>query len=218
MTWVRIALASTIALLLACEPGVERPPAPPETTPAAEAELEAELELDGTHPDAPKPKLEFQPEHSEPQTQAEPEPGKEPERAEDGVYGLGSTGHYSSSGTNPDRRVKDLDRQIRVLEVHTDGGLDETHVRRLVDDRKIMFSFCYELGLADDPDLGGRLELAFVIGADGRPVRPTYVDDESAALAAVGACFGRQLKRIKFARPRPGGEVHASVRFKLTPR
>lgn len=74
---------------------------------------------------------------------------------------------------------------------------------------------CFELGLADDPTLAGRLALRFTIDASGRVRDPSVVEDQL-GVAAISACLLEQVGHWQFPLPVGGRELTIVYPFHFT--
>lgn len=72
------------------------------------------------------------------------------------------------------------------------------------------FKYCYERRLPLTPTLAGRMELRFVIGADGRVTEAETVSD-TLTDPEVATCVIAKLKRTRFSPPSGGAEVEARI-------
>lgn len=71
---------------------------------------------------------------------------------------------------------------------------------------------CFEVGLADAPDLRGRVLLRFAIGPDGK-ARDLEVVDDQLGDPRVAACIVEQIPSWQFPRPRDGRTLVISYPF-----
>lgn len=90
-------------------------------------------------------------------------------------------------------------------------GLEPEHVFRVLRRQRRRFLYCYERVLVDDPAFAGRVELRFVIGADGT-VQTAMVHGSTLG-PRVDGCLIQQLRRMRF--PETEGAVTVPVRYPL---
>lgn len=112
----------------------------------------------------------------------------------------------------PDSRVDERDP------VSPDGGappLTREEVRLVVRAKLADVRACFDAGLADDPELGGRLRVRFTITPEGRAVDAEIVEDELAP-SPVGACIVERLASWQFPRPRDGRALRVAYPFVFT--
>jgi hypothetical protein len=74
---------------------------------------------------------------------------------------------------------------------------------------------CFDLGLASDPTLGGRVALRFTIDAAGRVRDPSVVEDELAT-SEVADCLLERIGHWQFPLPREGRELTIVYPFHFT--
>jgi outer membrane biosynthesis protein TonB len=97
-------------------------------------------------------------------------------------------------------------------EVH--GSLDKDIIRRIVRAHIGEVRYCYNEGLAHDPELEGRVSVDFVIGAEGKVIRSTAESDME---GEVPECIANAVGRWLFPRPADGKDVAVSYPFVLEP-
>ncbi|MBI5495627.1 MAG: AgmX/PglI C-terminal domain-containing protein [Deltaproteobacteria bacterium] len=91
-------------------------------------------------------------------------------------------------------------------------GLGRDEVARVVRRHHARISYCYERELNGHPDLGGRVEARFSIGADGR-VAHAEVGSTTLNHPPTEDCVLGVLRSMIFPRPRSGGEVAVNYPF-----
>ena len=74
---------------------------------------------------------------------------------------------------------------------------------------------CYQKELPGDPGLAGKVRVYFLIGGDGK-VRSTSIVESTIEHAEVEACVQTVIRRIKFPKPKGGGQVHVKYPFVFT--
>jgi hypothetical protein len=141
----------------------------------------------------------------------------------EGTVGLGSVGMIGhnkpgdgsgmlrTTGFGP--RVKRVpEPRLGVAQVQ--GGLDKDLIRRVVRAHINEIRYCYNQGLARDPNLKGRVAVQFQIGATGKV--PTAVVSESDVKDSnVGSCIASAVRRWQFPKPAGGGNVIVTYPFVL---
>ena len=119
-------------------------------------------------------------------------------------YGRGTGAGFGGRG----RRVP----RVRQAKAVVRGALDKDIVRRIVRAHINEVRHCYNQGLARDPDLQGKLTVAFTIDAQGRVGRAS---ESSTTLPdrRVNTCVVKAVTRWKFPRPSDGGKVTVEYPF-----
>lgn len=95
------------------------------------------------------------------------------------------------------------------------GPLDKDIVRRVVRAHINEIRYCYNQGLAQDPELGGDVTIDFEILVTGR-VGTATVRESTIPDAAVAVCIAKAVGRWTF--PKPATVVQVSYPFTLSPR
>jgi hypothetical protein len=106
---------------------------------------------------------------------------------------------------------------VRAEPPTVSGLLSPESVRRVGLRNLGQVNRCYEIGLATDPRLAGRVVIRFVIGASGS-VMGSSVGDSQLALPSVGECIANAIRRWQFPAPEGGGVVTVNYPFNLTTR
>lgn len=132
-----------------------------------------------------------------------------------GVVGLGQLGRGPDGpgGTGVDlngrpRRATRLPPGEPVLD---DGnqGLTRDEIARVMRHVMGQYRYCFERALAADPNVAGKVVLAFSIGPDGL-VRVANVAESTLDHSDVEACTVKVTARLRFPAPRGGGQVMVS--------
>ncbi|HLT39652.1 MAG TPA: AgmX/PglI C-terminal domain-containing protein [Enhygromyxa sp.] len=97
------------------------------------------------------------------------------------------------------------------------GGMDKDVIRRVVRSHINEIRDCYNLGLAKDPTLAGRIAIEFTIGPSGAVEQAKATDLDGLADPAVPACIVAAIETWVFPEPRGGGRVTVSYPFNLEP-
>ena len=79
----------------------------------------------------------------------------------------------------------------------------QADILRVVQQRSRGITFCYERELANNPELQGKVNLAWIIGLNGQVIR-AYVAGSTLNNGAVESCMVRSVKRWTFTRPEGG--------------
>lgn len=123
--------------------------------------------------------------------------------------GPGSNGSAPSGG-----EARPVPR-VRQPKAHVEGTLDQDIVRRIMRAHINEVRHCYHQGLTRNPELRGRVEVAYSISDEGR-VLTSIVKESSVGDPTVGECMARAVKRWRFPRP-SSGTVHVVAPFELDP-
>jgi hypothetical protein len=131
-----------------------------------------------------------------------------------GVGKLGTLGGAGSGGTGPGyghgvgglggRNAKVPRLLMRDAEVR--GSLSKEVIRRTIQRHANEVRFCYEQGLAQRPDLAGRVDLQFVIAPSGA-VQAAEVASSTLQEARTEDCIRKAVRRFAFPAPDGGGVV-----------
>jgi TonB family protein len=137
-----------------------------------------------------------------------------------GMIGTGGSGGGTSygrgRGTGFSSRSKVLP-VVRQAKAQVQGALDKDIVRRIVRAHINEVRNCYNVSLAKDPTIGGRVAIQFTIGSSGKV--PTAVVAESTIKdPEVGRCVAKAVRRWKFPKPNGGGSVIVTYPFVLQTR
>ncbi len=145
-----------------------------------------------------------------------------------GTIGLGNTGligkgggggsgsgYGRGSGTGFGGQGKRVPR-VRQAKAQVSGALDKDIIRRIVRAHINEIRSCYNQGLAQDPNLSGRVNIEFTIGPNGK-VLDAKVTASTLTNTTVEGCMEKALKRWKFPKPAGGGKVKVSYPFILQP-
>jgi hypothetical protein len=100
----------------------------------------------------------------------------------------------------------------RVGSVKTVGGLKKEEIQRVVNRHLSQIKACFNRELTKDPNLDGKLTMAWVIGGSGLVVM-SKVSQDTVGSPAMSACVRRIVKRMRFPKPRGGGTVNVRYPF-----
>lgn len=115
--------------------------------------------------------------------------------------------------TNTDQRVI---AARPVPEAKVEGGLPQPIIRRIVKAHINEVRYCYNEGLRDDPELSGRVVVAFTIGSEGR-VTNSEVSSTTLTDSGVPECITGAVARWMFPKPSDGASVQVTYPFVLEP-
>jgi hypothetical protein len=117
-------------------------------------------------------------------------------------YGKGSHARVSGQGKN----FVALDTGKSEVE----EGLTKEQVGAVIHAHMSEIRYCYEAAQLRDPELSGKLSVAFVVGAPGR-VNTAHLAQASSPEQALGECLVSRLKGWQF--PHPLGGVNVAVNY-----
>ena len=138
-----------------------------------------------------------------------------------GLDSVGTIGHNRSGDGNGIRRTVGFDgRAKRVPDARPGkaeivGGLDKDLIRRVVRAHINEVRYCYNQGLAKDPNLKGRVAVQFSIGATGK-VPSSVVGETDIKDSSVSNCIASAVRRWTFPKPEGGGTVIVTYPFVLS--
>jgi tetratricopeptide (TPR) repeat protein len=151
-------------------------------------------------------------------------PGKMDKDDGEGTIGLGNTGLIGRGGggrsgsaygrgSGAGSRRGDRIPTVRRAPVEVRGALNPDIIHRIVRAHINDVRYCYNQGLARDPNLRGRVAIRFTIDVWGK-VRESAVHESALTDPAVGPCIAERIQRWAFPRP-GGGEVIVTYPFVL---
>ncbi len=103
---------------------------------------------------------------------------------------------------------------VRMTETEVYGGLSKEVIQRVVRQHHNEIRFCYEQELNSRPDLGGRVSVRFVIGANGS-VQSADIVQSTVQHSNVEQCIANAARRWIFPEPQKGGTVSVMYPFIL---
>jgi hypothetical protein len=92
--------------------------------------------------------------------------------------------------------------------------LDRDQIAAVINKNLGQVRFCYEQGLQGDPNLNGRVAIAFTIGGNGA-VKAANVDNSTMNSKAIEDCITMRLKTWQFPLPQGGVDVKVTYPFVL---
>ncbi|MDB4990429.1 MAG: Phosphopeptide-binding protein, partial [Myxococcaceae bacterium] len=139
-----------------------------------------------------------------------------------GLGNVGTIGHGGGGGTGSgygrgaggfrgrDAKVP----QIRSGNADVKGSLSKEVIRRVIQRHINEVRFCYEQELNTRPDLGGRVQIKFIISPSGA-VQAANVESSTLGAARAEQCIAQAVRRWTFPAPDGGGIVIVSYPFVL---
>ena len=129
--------------------------------------------------------------------------------------GTGSGSGYGRGARGPAGRSATVS-QVRTGEAEVRGALSAEVIRRVVRRHINEVRYCYEQQLSEQPDLAGRVSIAFAISANGT-VLTSAVAETTLDNAIVPPCIAAAVRRWSFPVPEGGGIVAVTYPFMLDP-
>jgi TonB family protein len=126
-----------------------------------------------------------------------------------------STAVESHSGANAEDPRLESRRPPCSDDVEVEGGLDKHVIRRIVRAHISEVRACYNAGIAEDPELAGRVNVQFSIDAEGT-VAAAVVHESTLRDAATASCIAQAVRGWKFPKPTGGGTVMVTYPFLLS--
>ena len=137
-----------------------------------------------------------------------------------GLSSVGLIGHNQPGDGNGMRSTlgfKDRGKRVpnpRLGIAQVQGGLDKDLIRRVVRAHINEIRYCYNQGLARDPNLKGRVAVQFQINSVGK-VPTAVVSDTDVKDGNVSSCIAQSVRRWSFPKPDGGGTVIVTYPFVL---
>lgn len=140
-----------------------------------------------------------------------------------GLGNFGTMGHGSGTGTGQGygsgsgsglRGRSNRGPLVRAAPPQVAGLLSPEAIRRVVLRNLGQVSHCHEQGLAQNPQLEGRVVVRFIIGGNGT-VMGSNVADSNVAVPSVATCIANAVRRWQFPSPEGGGIVTVNYPFNL---
>ncbi len=129
-----------------------------------------------------------------------------------GDLGIGGRGR-GTGGQNANAQKRAA--RVRAGKVTFKGALRREEIERAVRRVNAQLRFCYEKELAKTPALAGKIALEFVIGGTGN-VSSAKAAQNTLPVGAgqkVESCSLRIIRRLRFPKPRGGGQVFVTYPF-----
>lgn len=129
-----------------------------------------------------------------------------------GTNGIAGGGQYKegaqlNGGTTGNAEVGVVEEETLV-----DGGLDREVIAAIIRDNLGHIRYCYERQLSAQPDLYGKVQIKFTIGAAGE-VTSQQIGSSTLKNAMVEGCILRRVARWKFPNPKGGTSVIVTYPF-----
>lgn len=125
-----------------------------------------------------------------------------------GKLGGGAAGYGSGVGLGSGKGQGLIDLETPTIE----GALSADVIKRVINENKNQIRYCYEVELQHNQSLEGRIEMHWIIAADGS-VSAVNVKDSSIKNANVENCLMRKIRTWKFPQPAGGGVVEVNYPF-----
>jgi TonB family protein len=93
-----------------------------------------------------------------------------------------------------------------------EGSLDRELVRKVIQDNKSQIRSCFERLLNQYPELNGKVQTQFTIGAQGQ-VLEAKVAQSTTGSQELDACVASRVRLWQFPKPKGGGTVVVSYPF-----
>lgn len=122
-----------------------------------------------------------------------------------GQAGYGKLSLVGSAGTSS---------MALAQEATVASGLDRDQIAAVINKNLGQVRFCYEQGLQSEPNLSGRVAVAFTIGGNG-VVKTASVESTTMNAKVVEDCIVMRLKTWKFPLPQGGVDVQVTYPFVL---
>jgi len=140
-----------------------------------------------------------------------------------GLGNFGTMGHGSGTGNGQGygsgngsglRGRSNRGPLVRAAPPQVTGLLSPEAIRRVVLRNLGQVAHCHEQGLAQNPNLEGRVVIRFIIGGNGT-VMGSNVADSNLGVPSVGTCIATAVRRWQFPSPEGGGIVTVNYPFNL---
>jgi len=127
-------------------------------------------------------------------------------------------GSLGTAAGNTGRQQAEREINISAGSPLVMGSLNKDLIRRVFQQQRPKFKYCYEKALLRDPQLSGKLVLRVVIGGDGKVT--TVEIDRGSTLGSeeVSSCVLAAAKTMRFPTPAGGGQVIVKYPFLFRPR
>ena len=135
-----------------------------------------------------------------------------------GIGGLGTRGRGGGGGAKYGMAAGRVGRKGRSAiraggaQSVIMGALDRSVIDAYIRRNLAKIRWCYEKELAKDPKLFGKIVINFIIGGTGK-VKKSGVKRTTMQNKTVERCVARQIKKIRFPKPKGGGIVIVNYPF-----
>ena len=124
----------------------------------------------------------------------------------------GGSAQYKGVGGLSQGNVGNATVGVLEEETEVEGGLDRDVIARVIQSELGQIRYCYERQLSASPNLFGKVQVKFTIGADGKVVSQS-VGSTTLQSAMVEGCILRRIAGWQFPKPRGGTLVMVSYPF-----
>lgn len=102
--------------------------------------------------------------------------------------------------------------QIVRKEVEVHGGLEDSVVRRIIEERLSSIRVCYETSLLQSPDLKGEVQVSWTIQPNGN-VSDLISESQDIPEGSLHSCLKDRMSQWMFPAPKGGGIVNVKYPF-----
>ena len=138
------------------------------------------------------------------------------------TFGIGSNpGHGKDYGIGAGKLCEGGDckahpeTKIDTTPVEVTGSMDRELIRQVIHRNHSSIRYCYDRALVRNPALTGRVDMHFVIGAEGSVIQAN-VAGSTAQDSELDACLRERFARMLFPKPLGGGVVDVRYPVVLT--
>lgn len=128
--------------------------------------------------------------------------------------GRDGNGDYGQMAGNRLARRRTHGPEMHPGHIEPVAGMSAEAIRRVVLRNIGQVRHCHEQGLAQDPNIAGRVVVRFVIGGDGN-VLGAAVSESNISVPTVGSCMATAVRRWSFPAPEGNGAVTVNYPFML---
>ncbi len=132
----------------------------------------------------------------------------------DGIEGLGKTDEKGKKALANVGFKGTIERKSIVTagDANVTGGLTKAIIKKYINRQKGSIVLCYKKEVQKNPDLEGKVNVAFVITGDGKVINPSIMSSTLGS-APVEACITQRLAMWRFPAPENGGIAKVSYPF-----
>ncbi|MFL5350936.1 MAG: TonB family protein [Hyalangium sp.] len=137
------------------------------------------------------------------------------------TVGIGAIGTIGRANGHPDYGEKiggltgkqTVDVGLAASEPEVKGGsLDKELVRKVIQEHRPQIRACFESLLNQYPDLNGKVQAQFTIGAEGQVLQSTVLQSSTGS-KELDSCVASHVRLWEFPKPKGGGTVVVSYPF-----
>jgi len=131
-----------------------------------------------------------------------------------GTMGRGRGGKGTGYGDGQSRKVTRKARKpkIRLGRANVSGGLDMETVRRIINNKRKQFLFCYQSELQKNPNLKGKVKVKFKITPRGK-VTFAKISEDTIKNSRVTSCIRKKTLGLIFPKAKRGGSTKVNYPF-----